>query len=398
MMLVAATRSWADDLEEALLEEHGEERGGELFRRYARRLPGRLPRRLGAALGARRHRPHRGAAAAPTGSAISLYRPLEAGRGRCARSCSARGAPLTLSDVLPLFENMGVEVADERPYEITPRERERRLDLRLRPDLRRRGRSRGRPACARRSRRRSSASGAARWRTTATTGWSCGAGLTWREITVLRAIGKLPAPGRDTFSDRYVEQALVRATRSRAAPGAPVPGPLRPGTRTTARTPTRWPSRIERGDRRRREPRPGPDPAQLPRRDPRDAANELLPARAGERAQAVPLVQARPVASCRWLPLPRPRFEIFVYSPRIEGVHLRGGSVARGGIRWSDRREDFRTEVLGLMKAQMVKNAVIVPVGAKGGFVVKRPPAATARRCPPRSWPATGRSSAGCST
>jgi glutamate dehydrogenase len=72
------------------------------------------------------------------------------------------------------------------------------------------------------------------------------------------------------------------------------------------------------------------------------------------------------------LPLPRPMFEIWVYSPRVEGVHLRGGPVARGGLRWSDRREDFRTEVLGLMKAQMVKNAVIIPVGAKGGFVVKR--------------------------
>ena len=66
--------------------------------------------------------------------------------------------------------------------------------------------------------------------------------------------------------------------------------------------------------------------------------------------------------------------EIWVYSPRVEAVHLRGGKVARGGIRWSDRREDFRTEVLSLMKAQMVKNAVIVPVGSKGGFVVKRPP------------------------
>ena len=73
------------------------------------------------------------------------------------------------------------------------------------------------------------------------------------------------------------------------------------------------------------------------------------------------------------LPLPRPRFEIFVYSPRVEGVHLRFGPVARGGLRWSDRREDFRTEVLGLVKAQAVKNAVIVPVGAKGGFVVKQP-------------------------
>lgn len=72
------------------------------------------------------------------------------------------------------------------------------------------------------------------------------------------------------------------------------------------------------------------------------------------------------------LPLPRPKFEIFVYSPRVEGVHLRAGKVARGGLRWSDRREDFRTEVLGLMKAQQVKNTVIVPEGAKGGFVVKR--------------------------
>ncbi len=76
----------------------------------------------------------------------------------------------------------------------------------------------------------------------------------------------------------------------------------------------------------------------------------------------------------RNLPPPRPMFEIFVYSPRVEAVHLRGGPVARGGIRWSDRREDFRTEILGLVKSQMVKNAVIVPVGAKGGFIVKRPP------------------------
>mgnify|MGYP000532930775 CR=1 FL=1 len=74
------------------------------------------------------------------------------------------------------------------------------------------------------------------------------------------------------------------------------------------------------------------------------------------------------------VPLPVPMFEIFVYSPRIEGVHLRGGKVARGGLRWSDRYEDYRTEVLGLVKAQQVKNAVIVPVGAKGGFVAKKLP------------------------
>ena len=79
------------------------------------------------------------------------------------------------------------------------------------------------------------------------------------------------------------------------------------------------------------------------------------------------------------LPEPKPIFEIFVYSPRFEGVHLRGGKAARGGLRWSDRPEDFRTEVLGLVKAQMVKNVVIVPVGSKGGFVLKRAPAAMDR-------------------
>ena len=88
----------------------------------------------------------------------------------------------------------------------------------------------------------------------------------------------------------------------------------------------------------------------------------------------------------RQLPAPKPRYEIWVYSPRVEALHLRGGRVARGGIRWSDRRQDFRTEILGLMKAQMVKNAVIVPVGAKGGFIVKRSPQGLSRE----EWLAEG--------
>ncbi|MFB8281053.1 NAD-glutamate dehydrogenase [Nocardia colli] len=82
-------------------------------------------------------------------------------------------------------------------------------------------------------------------------------------------------------------------------------------------------------------------------------------------------------AAITQLPRPRPRFEIYVYSPRIEAVHLRFGAIARGGLRWSDRTEDFRTEILGLVKAQAMKNAVIVPAGAKGGFVVKQPPEPT---------------------
>ena len=95
----------------------------------------------------------------------------------------------------------------------------------------------------------------------------------------------------------------------------------------------------------------------------------------------------RPVISFKFdarkiedLPAPRPLYEIFVYSPRVEGIHLRFGKVARGGLRWSDRPQDFRTEILGLVKAQQVKNAVIVPVGAKGGFVPKTPAAALQSR------------------
>jgi glutamate dehydrogenase len=98
------------------------------------------------------------------------------------------------------------------------------------------------------------------------------------------------------------------------------------------------------------------------------------------------------------MPLPLPKFEIFVYSPRVEGVHLRWGKVARGGLRWSDRKEDFRTEVLGLVKAQQVKNTVIVPVGAKGGFYCKQMPAgAPVPSSRKRARPAIACSSAACS-
>ena len=107
-------------------------------------------------------------------------------------------------------------------------------------------------------------------------------------------------------------------------------------------------------------------------------AHELLAPRRGGRRKSFLSFKFDP-AKVPGLPEPKPMFEIFVYSTRFEGVHLRGGKVARGGLRWSDRPEDFRTEVLGLVKAQMVKNTVIVPVGSKGGFVLKRAPAPSDR-------------------
>ena len=148
--------------------------------------------------------------------------------------------------------------------------------------------------------------------------------------------------------------------------------------------------RARGGDRRRDrgcacgggESRRGPHPAPLRQRDQSAVRTNFY--------QLDPGGQPKPTIAIKFesrkldeLPLPKPLYEIFVYSPRVEGVHLRFGKVARGGIRWSDRPQDFRTEVLGLVKAQQVKNAVIVPVGAKGGFVPKHMPAgAPARRHP----------------
>ena len=103
--------------------------------------------------------------------------------------------------------------------------------------------------------------------------------------------------------------------------------------------------------------------------DRRDAAHQRLQARA--RGDLVQAALGRRARRCR---MPSPMFEIYVYSPEMEGIHLRGGPIARGGIRWSDRM-DYRTEVYGLMRAQLTKNAIIVPAGAKGGFILKRLPA-----------------------
>ena len=132
--------------------------------------------------------------------------------------------------------------------------------------------------------------------------------------------------------------------------------------------------RIVPGARRRGQPRPRPDPALLPHPHQGDAAHQLLPDRRRRRRCSPYISFKLEPSAIPDLPEPRPQFEIFVYSPRVEGVHLRFGAVARGGLRWSDRRDDFRTEVLGLVKAQMVKNTVIVPVGAKGGFFCKQLP------------------------
>ncbi|MGH9021718.1 MAG: NAD-glutamate dehydrogenase domain-containing protein, partial [Acidimicrobiia bacterium] len=201
-----------------------------------------------------------------------------------------------------------------------------------------------------------------------------GAGLTWREVAVLRAYGKYLRQIGSTFSQAYMESVLaanphvarllVELFHSRFDPA------LRPDPDDRASVLTKRLEAAIEGLVTLDEDRIGRSFLGLVQATVRTNWFQTGP----DDQAKIHLAFKLDPTQIPDLPLPRPRFEIFVCSPWLEGIHLRGGRVSRGGIRWSDRREDFRTEVRGLMKAQMVKNAVIVPVGAKGGFVVKRLP------------------------
>jgi len=368
--LVMATRAWRDDLREALIEEHGEAKGSRLYRRYEDAFPA----------GYRSDWTAQSAVAdidrieqlVSGGEPIlNLYRPVEAPREiiRC-KFFSATG--VLLSDVLPTFEHMGAKVVDERPYEIAQRDRKPAwvYDFGLQVaanDL-----------ALVRDKFEDTFLGV--WRgeleDDGLNGLVLAAGLTGREIAVIRAVGKYLRQGGIPFSDAYMERTLL---------GHPDVAILLVRLLGARFDPDHRDS--EAAERLETEIEQAIDAIASLDED-RILRSFLSVVRAMLRTNffCAKAAGARAYVSFKLdpalipiLPLPRPRFEIFVYSPRVEGVHLRGGKVARGGLRWSDRREDFRTEILGLMKAQMGKNALIVPVGSKGGFVLKRPPAGAGR-------------------
>ncbi|ROO89947.1 glutamate dehydrogenase [Actinocorallia herbida] len=363
--LAAATRSWSDDLAEAIVTQVGEEPARALSSRFGDAFPeaykADFPART--AVADLRSLDTLDEAVETT---MSLYEPYEAGPGEIRLKIYHRGEPISLSHVLPLLQNMGVEVVDERPYEINTGDRSRYFiyDLGLRHSVTdvEEGRLKGlfQEALM------------ALWRgDVESDGFNAlvlHAGLTWQQTMVLRAYAKYLRQIGTAFTQHYIEDVLR-------------------GNPAIARLLVRlWESRL--------------NPALTAGADERsDAISEELSGMLDEVASLdedrilrsffdmvqgtlrTNFWQGRPYLSLKFdparipeVPEPRPKFEIFVYSPRVEGVHLRFGSVARGGLRWSDRREDFRTEVLGLVKAQAVKNTVIVPAGAKGGFVGKRLP------------------------
>ncbi|MEV4536426.1 NAD-glutamate dehydrogenase [Asanoa sp. NPDC049518] len=284
------------------------------------------------------------------------------------------GEPMVLSAVLPVLHSLGVRVSDERPYEVERADGTVYLyDFGLElPD------GQTLPTAVRPHVENAFA---AAWRGEAEVdGFNqlvLLAGLTWRQAVILRAYAKYLRQAGTVFSQDYMEATFV------AYPEI--------ATRLVELFEVRFSPRLALGDDDRAE-RAATLVDEIGKR--LDDVNSLDQDRILR--SYLTLIQAtlrtsffqrgadgRPKSYVAFkldpqavpdLPAPRPKFEIFVYSPRFEGVHLRFGPVARGGLRWSDRREDFRTEVLGLVKAQMVKNAVIVPVGAKGGFVLKQKP------------------------
>jgi glutamate dehydrogenase len=288
------------------------------------------------------------------------------------------GDPISISDILPMLENFGLRVVAEHPYQVQTRERVvwiQDFELEAR-DARRVDTVTMQPLFKEAL--------LATWRgEVENDGFNrlllC-VGLSAREIVVVRAYCRYLVQTGLPFSQAYMERVLVAQ--------APITRQLVRLFETQFALAGR--SREAAAERIRAGIVRALDKVQSLDED-RILRAYLSVIRATLRTNYFQTIGASDAVPKSWvsfkldpqaipeLPLPRPKFEIFVYSPRVEGVHLRMGYVARGGIRWSDRREDFRTEVLGLMKAQNVKNTVIVPAGAKGGFYPKRLPAGGSR-------------------
>ncbi|GAA1973005.1 NAD-glutamate dehydrogenase [Isoptericola halotolerans] len=382
--LEAAIRTWSAALVDELHRVHGEEEAAQILARYGTAFPEAYKEQVtpAAAVGdiARLD-----ALTPDSPIAVHLYAPDDADPA-LRRLTLASLHEHRLTQVLPLLVDLGVDVLDERPYTVQRAGGQTRYisDFGLTaPD----------PALW-------DADGAAGalevafgavWsgaaESDALNALVLRAGLSWRDIVILRAIGRYLRQAGSAFSMEYIDAALV-AHPELAADLVQL-----------------FAVRL--------------DPDLDDDRDARvqEATDALLADLDGVASldhdrilrSFVGVIGAvwrtnfyvrdddgspRPWVSMKLdcarvpdLPLPRPMAEVWVYSPRVEGVHLRFGRVARGGLRWSDRREDFRTEVLGLVKAQMVKNAVIVPTGSKGGFVAKNLPDADDRA----AWLAEGK-------
>jgi glutamate dehydrogenase len=395
--LIDATRTWDEDLSEVARSEHGEEAGARLVGLYGRAFPESYKEDFSARVGIFDLR-YIEALDSDDAIALNLYQ--EPGRPAAERRFKLyRRGSLSLTAVLPLFTHFGLEVVDERPYQINRSDgvAVHVYDFGLKGAGAQAWVGSGSEGLRDLFQDAFSAVWDGRAESDGFNALVLGGELTWRQVVILRAVAKYLRQTGSTFSQEYVVGALV----SNVSLAAQLVSLFETRFDPAYRAARSGPSGTDKGRRKAAE-------AQID-----SAINEALEnvasldhdriiraflgliqamqrtnyyqrigtagedpaaAFAGEAAYKSYVSFKLDPKKVPALPAPRPMFEIWVYSPRFEGVHLRFGKVARGGIRWSDRREDFRTEVLGLVKAQMVKNAVIVPTGSKGGFFAKALP------------------------
>ena len=369
-----AVVTWRDKLRADLVRRFGQDEGALLYREYGESFPPAYEAEIEPNVASLDVKRVDGLLKGEHNNYLLLYRTKDATEEQLNFRTFCPSQPLLLSNVLPILEDMGTEVHSERPYRIEPKSGPRFWiqDFALKYPA----------ACD-----LELDDAAGRFQDGfhhALTGESendgfnaliLQAGLDWRQVTLVRCYAKYLLQLGIPFSQNYMEDVLTghagvarnlveqfelqfdpnisasqRDTKLAASTAAIQRAIARARNLDEDRILTAFSGAINATLRTNYFQK---DPDGKPRRRLSIKLNPgLLPE----------------------APLPKPRFEIFVYSPEVEGVHLRGGAVARGGLRWSDRREDFRTEVLGLMKAQVVKNTVIVPTGAKGGFVPKQLP------------------------
>ncbi|EDP99680.1 NAD-glutamate dehydrogenase [Shewanella benthica] len=369
--LTEAARSWEDKLNDSLNSARGEESGTRLMKRYITAFPRSYQEDV-----------------LPSSALVDIlqlealddahklgmlfYLPQETilNNSKVRLKLFHKDEPIHLSDVLPMLENFGLRVINERPYEIKTSDGDTYwiLDFLM---------------TVQGSTTENVAESQDRFQDALSQVWKkqleddgfnrlvLATGLSGREVSILRAYAKYMRQIDATFSQAYIEETFTRYPQLADLLVKMFIRKFNPKLKT--RTLGKFIEQINL----RLDEVSSLDDDRIIRRY-LDLINATLRTNF---YQTTDDGAVKPYLSFKFapeeipeMPRPLPKFEIFVYSPRVEGVHLRGGKVARGGLRWSDRREDFRTEVLGLVKAQQVKNTVIVPVGAKGGFVCKQLP------------------------
>lgn len=376
--IIELTKTWNDRLASAISQAHGEATGKALERKYNNAfsrsyMEQNLP----------------SAALVDIGKLESLdderkldmlfYRPQEEGKDSDIVKLKLfhKAEPIHLSDVLPMLENFGLRVIDESPFKITCSEGELNyvMDFTM---LHKAGDKLDMEKAQSLFQNAFAKVWAKLLEDDAFNRLVLGAGLTGRKVTILRAYAKYMRQTGSSFSRDYIANTLSNYPQIAKHLVTYFELRYNPNKKRTKKREETVLNEIKS----QLDNVGNLDDDRIIRRylDMMQATLRTNFYQNDEEGNEKPYVSFKMAPEkIPEMPLPLPKFEIFVYSPKVEGVHLRGGKVARGGLRWSDRQEDFRTEILGLVKAQQVKNTVIVPVGAKGGFVCKDLPAGASR-------------------